>query len=327
MNRLARALLPRRHFSTPVRLAGVVAIVVAAWLAQNVFAEVFAGYRLELFFPAVLICAVLFDHGAGFLATLLCALVANAHLPWAVPAPAAERTAALGVFVPVGVLMTLIIEGLRHALRELASAKEEKELLLRELIHRTRNDLFMASSIISLQARSHPDPVARQALQSAASRVSSVGQVQERLHATGDVSGCVPLSLYLGSLCDQLEQMLAGVRPITFEVDAPSTEIHRSAAASIGLIVNELVTNALKYAFNDRSSGQVKVEAWHRGASTHIVVQDDGEGCPVDAQPGTGSRLVGELATRLGGAMKRTSDTGGCRVEVILPTSALVPAR
>lgn len=327
MNRLARALLPKRHFSAPVRFAGVTFIVLAAWLSRSLFAPAFASYRHELFFPAVLISAVLFDHWAGFLATFLCALLSNLYLPSVGPVLTGDRAVALGVFVPVGLLMTLILEGLRHALRELASAKEEKELLLRELIHRTRNDLFVVASIISLQARNERDPAAKQALHSAVARISSVGQVQERLHATGAPKGRVPLSRYLHSLCEQLAQMLDGVRPVAFQVDAPPTEIDPSAAASIGLIVNELVTNALKYAFTDQASGLVEVTAWHQDDATHILVKDNGSGCPVDAQPGTGSRLVSDLAARLGGVMTRTSDASGCRVEVILPTLSLTSAK
>ena len=326
MNRLARALLPKRHFSTPVRFIGVIATVLAAWLARNVFASLLPGNGLELFFPAVLISAVLFDHGAGFLATLLCTLLANVFPPATVLPPSNQQVIALGVFVPVGLMMTLIIEGLRHALRQLSAAKEEKELLLSELIHRTRNDLFMVSSVISLQARSQTDLIARQALQSAVDRINSVGQIQERIHATGDGTGRVVLSLYLDSLCNQMAQMSAGVRPIEFHVDAPPTEINQSAAASIGLIVNELVTNAFKYAFSEHSSGAVEVRAWHHQDATHIVIRDNGKGCPPDVPPGTGSRLVGELAARLGGIMERKSDANGCCVEVTLPTLALTPA-
>jgi two-component system, sensor histidine kinase PdtaS len=170
-------------------------------------------------------------------------------------------------------------------------SETQKSLLLEELSHRTKNDLFMVSSVLTLQARAQSDPNVRAALQAAVARVAVIARAQERLRGDND-GGSVEMAAYLEDLCRTLGDMLRDVRPIAVLVSADKLEVNSSDAVSIGLIVNELVTNAIKYAFPDDRGGTVKVSLSQTGGGVELVVEDDGVGCPPEPSQGMGSRLA-----------------------------------
>ncbi|MGX1150724.1 ATP-binding protein [Bradyrhizobium ottawaense] len=95
-----------------------------------------------------------------------------------------------------------------------------------------------------------------------------------------------------------------------------------SQAASIGLIVNELVTNCFKYAFPERRSGAVQVDVRARNGHVLVTVQDDGAGCPAEVKSGLGTRLVSLLATQMKGTVVRRPLPQGCEVQVSLALDA-----
>lgn len=322
MENVIVALLPRRRHSVLVRYSVSLAIVGVVFLLRVALASQMKNYPLLLFIPAVFLVALLFDKGSGYFATVVSALLAAYFFI------APRNSLALGptdylplaLYVAIGVGISSVVEALRRTMQRLERARSQTALLLEEMGHRTRNDLMMISSVLSLQARGQQDAKVRAALESAVSRVAVIASAQERLHVTrADHQGRVELSGFLTALCTGLGNLLRDVRPIAVRVEAAPVELPPSRAVAVGLIVNELVTNAFKYAFPDGAGGAVVVSLQPAGKRLHIVVTDDGIGCPVDPNGGTGSRLVRLLASDLGGEMERMPVDTGCKVRVTIP--------
>src|SRR5262249_4794629 len=160
----------------------------------------------------------------------------------------------------------------------------------------------LLSSMIALQARSQPSPPVRAALESAAARLHVVAKGQNQLQfATDDHT--VNMQEYLEEVCRRLGEALRDVRPIAVRVDCENVIIDSRQAIRIGLMVNELATNALKHAFPDDRRGTIRVRLRRRPTDLVIVVEDDGVGYPEDAQVGLGSRLVMLLAQQSGASI------------------------
>ena len=212
-------------------------------------------------------------------------------------------------------------------MRQVARSEREKALLLEELTHRTRNDLMMVSSALALQARSIGDRVAKSALDSALARIAVITKAHERLGTAAGHRGFVELGGYVHALCDGLSTLLRDIRPIALRVDAPALEVRSDQAVMIGLIVNELVTNALKHAFPDERAGTIDVQVRQTDDGLQLVVADDGGGCPDLPSSGMGSRLVRMLAAQYGGEVERgAGEQGGCRVRVTLRSIHVQPS-
>jgi two-component sensor histidine kinase len=119
--------------------------------------------------------------------------------------------------------------------------------------------------------------------------------------------------------CQNLGDALRDVRPIAVNVSAAQILLRDDRAVSVGLIVNELVTNAFKYAFPDDQGGIVHVIL--RGVSDgklELIIEDNGKGCPEDAKEGLGSRIVRLLAQQLGSTITRVPANPGCRVSLTI---------
>ncbi len=125
---------------------------------------------------------------------------------------------------------------------------------------------------------------------------------------------------YLEDVCWRLGEAHRDVRPIAVRVDCENVTIDARQALHIGLIVNELATNALKHAFPADRGGTIQVRLWREPAELVIVVEDDGVGYPEDMQAGgVGSRLAMLLTQQSGGSIKRESANPGCRVVITIP--------
>ena len=313
-------LLPRRELPTIVAYASALGIVLAAALARYELGGVMAGYPLLLFIPAVFLCAVLFDHGAGYFATIVSAFIA-----WfAFIAPAWTFTAdpaqivPLSLFIVIGFAMSAVTEALRRAMRRLDEGRRGKSLMLEELAHRTKNDLAIISAAITLQANASADPAVKAALEQANARVMIVAAAQDRLRGDTDDQARLDLAAYVESLCSGLSALLRGIRPIGLQVECASAMVPSSTAITVGLIVNELVTNCFKYAFPNGNAGTVKIAVAVDGRRIIIDVEDDGVGCDATVKSGLGSRLVRMLAEQKRGTMTREAANPGCRVRVDL---------
>lgn len=320
MENMLLAILPKRRFPAALRYGATCAIIGVAALARAVLDGVLPDYPLLLFIPAVFLSALLFDRGSGFFATVVsAALAAYVFIPpqysfaigWSQVLP-------LALFTAIGFTMAAVTEALRQSVHRLAAAERSKTLLLEELAHRTRNDLTLIISALNLQARGEQEPAVRAALEAAIARVNVIAQAQDRLRGNDDGGG-VELAAYLQGLCEGLGNLLRDVRPIAVRLTCEPMTLNSSQAVVAGLIVNELVTNAFKYAFPDGAGGAVEVRVSRDSADgLRIMVEDDGAGCQTDALEGLGSRLVRLLAGQYKGSVRREPAEPGCRVIVTL---------
>lgn len=320
IERTLLALLSRPQSSFAVRYGSTLLLVGLAFLLRTTVASDLGHHPFLFFVLAVIVAAVLFDREAGVLATFSSTLLAG----WLFAADPQSRLSGelllLGLFMVTGLTVSAVVDGLRRAVRSLDAAKVRNALLLEELAHRAKNDLTVILSLLTLQARNESEPTARAALENAATRIRVVVKARERLGGRVDEAQ-VAVGPYLESLCDGMGELLRGVRPIAVQVRAEGVELPSAQATNIGLIVNELLTNALKYAFPEGRGGNVLVELRRRGDRLVLTVADDGIGCPAGAGDGLGTRLVRLLAGGMQGTVTRAPAAQGCRIIVELALS------
>ena len=322
MKSLLPFLLAHRRFPILVCYLGTSLIVGAALVLRLALGSYLENFTVLLFFPAILISSLLFNHGSGLFATALSALLVAYFL--LSPSGSLQVGANLVpflLFIVIGLAMATAIEALRHALGQIAAAEREKDLLLHELAHRTKNDFMTIASILRLQAQGQPEEI-RLALGAAADRVHVVAGAHEQLHRREE-NAIVNARDYLERLCQGIGTLLRDVRPIAVRVAAEPISLNVASAVPMGLIVNELVTNAMKYAFPGERGGTIDV-GFHmvEPETAEIVVRDDGIGCPATIREGLGSRLVRLLARQMKGTVDRQAQDPGCRVVVRLRVQA-----
>jgi PAS domain S-box-containing protein len=197
----------------------------------------------------------------------------------------------------------------------------EKDMLLEEMQHRVANSLQIIASILLIKARSVQSEETRLQLEDAHQRVLSVAAVQQHLHVVG---GGKPIELgnYLTKLCETLAQSMIGdSRPISLKVDADAGTAVSRDAVSIGLIVTELVMNALKHAFpGEKPDAAIAVSYKIAGTDWKLTVSDNGVGKPDvsagDTKPGLGTSLVKALTRQLEAFVEIASDSRGTAVSV-----------
>lgn len=194
-------------------------------------------------------------------------------------------------------------DALRAANERLEAIVSRQAVLLREVNHRVANSLQLVASLVHLQAQSLSDEAARQALQATQARLAAIMQVHRRLYTSDDVQ-VVEMKEYLGGLVSELEQSVAGVeraRPIRLLADP--VMLATDKAVSVGVMVAELVTNALKYAYAPGEPGEVRISLARDGADgLQLVVEDDGRGMDGAAGPhgtGLGRTVVAAMARSL----------------------------
>ena len=204
----------------------------------------------------------------------------------------------------------------------------QQAVLLREMNHRVANSLQLISSLIELQARKVPDETARALLRQAAERVEAVTLVHRRLYTSQDVES-VDMDAYLAGLVEELSRATgAHDAPRTIQLRCDPVRLETDRAVAVGLVVNELVTNALKYAYPD-GGGPIRVSLDHvltgEDAVLRLTVEDDGVGF-ADETPsrgsGLGSLIVTSMAHTLRATVVRDSAHGGTRFSLTMPPQA-----
>lgn len=185
---------------------------------------------------------------------------------------------------------------------ELARANAEKgerdrQLLLIEFEHRVKNDMQRVIATLNFQAMASSPEVA-QALNQASSQIRVIAAMHDRLrHHDGEVS--VEIGEYLGDLVSGFRSSLAGTRPVDLEGAIHTCTLSLDQASALGLIANELITNALKHAFPGNSAGKVSIAFGRKGHEFLLTVADDGAGLT--------SHKAGAAGTRTGIGLKLTT--------------------
>lgn len=192
----------------------------------------------------------------------------------------------------------------------------EKELVLKEVHHRIKNNMATLSSLLRLQATTLDDPIAIEALEDAGSRVDSMMVLYTRLYATGDFSD-VSLRTYLPALVDEIVANFPNSESVKTETRVDDVVLDANKVQPLGIILNELLTNSMKHAFAGRDDGVIVISAAVNGRVVSFVVEDNGNGMPdsVDFEnsPGFGLMLVGALTAQLQGTI-RTERGKGTRI-------------
>ena len=266
-----------------------------------------APYALS--FLGVVISAVIAGWRAG-LVTLILSQILTFYIivepRWSLAKIDSDRTAAF-VIATASVAMILLIIGLYQ--REVARGAEEREkrldLLARaleEIDHRTRNNYQTVLALVQLQAQRSRDAGVQEALRQVADRIRAVTKATEHLGHRSDDIGTVRLREHLCGLCEQVERGLSrdGVK---VQCDVEDLAASTEKAIYLSIIVNELVTNALKHAFEDSSEGVIRVASEQHPAGVTIIVEDNGSGLKRATGRnggGLGTRLVDRFAKELG---------------------------
>ena len=214
-------------------------------------------------------------------------------------------------------------------LREKDGLLREKETLLEELQHRIANSLQIIASIILMKARAVQSEETRFHLEDAHKRVLSIAAVQKQLHAAA-TTGVIEIAPYLSKLCDSLAQSMIGdTRPISLKVVAEGGSATSRQAESLGLIVTELVMNAVKHAFpDDKTKGQITVAYEMIGTNWKLSISDTGIGKPVggfaQGKSGLGTGIVKALAHQLDAQVETLAGSEGTTVSI---THATFPTK
>lgn len=205
---------------------------------------------------------------------------------------------------------------------ELRKVANEKELLVREMNHRIKNSLQLVSSMIAMQARELSDPEARQQLAAAEARVIAMAKVHNRLYRSERVDR-LEFKGYLDELCEDLNQSLAlGDKGGSISCEAVRHELAADQIVPLGIIVSELVTNAVKHAHGN-GSGRIAVRFSVEGSRGRLTVSDDGVGIPDGfdpaGQPGLGMKVVRALVHQLKAKLSVERLEPGTRFAIDLP--------
>jgi PAS domain S-box-containing protein len=206
--------------------------------------------------------------------------------------------------------------------REHAIARERIAMLMQELTHRVKNSLQSIAAMVMIEARIHKSGEGKAALERVSHRIDALGQLYSKL-SKSDTVEAVNAATYLDELCRDLVASVQteGSTSVVLKTDIESELLPTDRAIPIGLIVNELVTNALKYAFPNETKGTVMVTLKRLPGELRLTVADDGKGIdPRRADSGLGGRLVQGFAQQLGGEVERESGSQGTTVRLILPS-------
>jgi two-component system, sensor histidine kinase PdtaS len=313
--------LPKKPQPVIVRYGMTTLIVGACFLLQRVVEARTQIFGFYLMYSAIFMAGSFFDRGSGFCATALSGALLlftiKQHEGSVLPS---EYALPVTLFLIIGLAVAAISEGLRNGWERAVAAEASKDVLLRELQHRTKNDLATAASVLSLQARSQSNPEVRAALLAAMARLQVLAKAHDQFEpVTGGKA--VQMREYIEAICRQLTEAMSELCLVKVDVSCENFELPIQRAIPIGLIVNELVTNAYKHGFADHATGKVMVRL-ECGDRLTLTVEDNGKGSPKSATEGLGSKLIALLVKQLGGTSERSQGTPGCVVRIHIPESA-----
>ena len=212
---------------------------------------------------------------------------------------------------------------------DLAMARERAEVLLTEVNHRVANSLQLVGVLVGMQMRSVSDTAAKDALRETQSRINAISLIHKSLYTSGDVTN-VALNDYLGAMLSNLETAMnkdghtailkCYLEPISLSPDA---------SVSLGVAVQELVTNAFKYAYPDDKPGEVRVRLKRLDdGKAELTVEDDGVGIAPDAThtgtgtgTGLGSKIINSMASALKTHVEYINRAPGTAARLVLTTA------
>lgn len=205
------------------------------------------------------------------------------------------------------------------ALAEAAAEAQHREVLLRELQHRVKNNFQIILASIAIQKRRFGDAEAQRALDHIANRINAISLAHDQL-APRDNIQAVDMAAYLRALSASIEQQVDNV---VLEVEADEIELSIDRAVPLGLILNEAATNSVKHAFG-AAGGRiaVKLEAGVGYGEAKLTIADNGAGIKNPREGGSGLKLISSLARQIGGEIEQASSAAGTSISVVFPVIA-----
>jgi two-component system, sensor histidine kinase PdtaS len=226
------------------------------------------------------------------------------------------------LYAVLAAISARIVGAIGRALADAVGGQTDTKgsIFLRELSHRVANNFAVIAALISRKAGSITDAQARSVLDEAIEQVTIMARLHRHLQVDGDVVS-VESKRFIGELCQDLQTFMARDRPITIEHAGIACVLAVAQAVPLGLIINELVTNALKHAFPGNRRGRVSVRLDQpTPKDLLLVVEDDGVGVRGHSLPtGMGRGVVDALAGQLGGQLECRSHDGGTTFSLSVP--------
>jgi two-component sensor histidine kinase len=291
------------------------------------------GKPFLLYFIISSFCALAFGLRAGLLAiatsSILSALFFEPVLSFKISNQSDQNC--IFAFAAIGSANVLALARIKASIAARVRVREEQKsrLILSEMAHRVANNFSAAVSIIGRSSASVHDAGAKRALDDALNQLYIFASVHNQLRPDRDGNLIVDSKEFIGGLCAALEKTITSETSLRFQHSAASIALALPQAVSLGLIVNELVTNSVKYAFSKGYPGTIDVSVTVLGSECHVCVADNGTGIASKVNgSGRGLRLVEGLAVQLGGSFSLEKSTGGTlgRVRFSLPRDNATPS-
>ncbi|MEN6554760.1 MAG: histidine kinase dimerization/phosphoacceptor domain -containing protein [Methanobacterium sp.] len=212
-------------------------------------------------------------------------------------------------------LISLGLEASRRkkAEEDLKASLKEKEILMKEIHHRAKNNLTIISSLLNLQSRHINDKEALGVFRESQNRARSMALIHEKLYRSDDLRK-IDFGEYIRSLTIELFNSYRASQGIELNMDISNIDLDINTAVPLALIVNEIVTNSLKYAFPDKKTGNVSVRFAKNADEMQLIVEDNGIGFPGDLDfrntNSLGMQLVTSLTDQIKGSIKLERDEG-----------------
>ena len=211
--------------------------------------------------------------------------------------------------------------------QQIRAALSEKEMLLREVYHRVKNNLQVIRSLLNLQSRTLPQGEARRAMQETAARVRSMALVHEKLYQSGNLSSIAMREFTRDLIAQVRESTGLDTDRVSIETEIAELSMGPDTAIPLGLMMNELISNCVKHGFPNGRRGRIVVRLVARDDGAELVVEDDGVGLPEGFDPAQsksmGLRLATSLARQLGGPLEHQSQRDrGSRFSVAIDSLA-----
>lgn len=209
-----------------------------------------------------------------------------------------------------------LVEEMKKAERQITASLREKEVLLKEIHHRVKNNLQVISSLFNLQSRLVKDTEALKALRESQNRVRSMAFVHEKLHQAKDLAR-IDVGEYLNLLCTNLAQSFGGdlkKQSVEMVINSCDLTLSVDVAIPMGLIINEIVSNCYKHAFPDGRRGRIEISLQKNNGDLMLSVRDNGVGFPegVNFQQtkSLGMQLISSLVNQVRGEINLKGDSG-----------------
>lgn len=196
---------------------------------------------------------------------------------------------------------------------EIYNSLKEKHVLLQEIHHRVKNNLAVVSGLLQLQMYETDDPVIRETLEESESRIQTMALIHEKLYNSQNLSR-ISCASYIGDLVETIRNTIRAEKDISVATDIEDVDLNINKAVPFALLVNELVTNSFKHAFEDQKRGTITINLKQREGLLHAHISDDGKGLPdgfsPDRQDSLGMTLIQNFLKQLNADWEFGTDNG-----------------